>query len=144
MIDTLLDNIYIQLFFFVAIMNMSNAVSFSRLYLFCLSSSCVLCTQMVPVSLDCLSSVCLRHVSCVPNGSSFSRLSLFCFSSSCVLYKTEDEDKQNKDNLEKLEPLGTQDRRRRQTEQRQSRETGTIGYTRHIHVSCVPKWCQFL
>ena len=40
---------------------------------------------MVPVSLYCLCSVCLRHVSCVPNGSSFSRLSLFCLSSSCVL-----------------------------------------------------------
>ena len=40
---------------------------------------------MVPVSLDCLCSVFLRHVSCLPNGSSFSRLSLFCLSSSCVL-----------------------------------------------------------
>jgi hypothetical protein len=60
---------------------------------------------MVPVSLDCLCSVCLRLLSCVPNGSSFSRLSLFCLSSS-------------------------QDTWRRQTEQRQSRETGTIGYTR--------------
>ena len=83
-----------------------NGSSFSRLSLFCFSSSCVMCTQwfqflyivfvlfvfvmclvypMVPVSLDCLCSVFLRHVSCVPNGSSFSRLSLFCFSSSCIM-----------------------------------------------------------
>ena len=83
-----------------------NGSSFSRLSLFCLSSSCVLCTQwcqfllivfvlfvfvmclvypMVLVSLDCLCSVCLRHVSCAPNGSSFFRLSLFCLSSSSVL-----------------------------------------------------------
>jgi hypothetical protein len=83
-----------------------NGASFSRLSLFCLSSSFVLCTQwfqflyivfvlfifvmclvypMVSVSLYCLCSVFLRHVSCVPNGASFSRLSLFCWSSSCVL-----------------------------------------------------------
>ena len=65
------------------------------LFFFCLSSSCVLCTQMLPVSLDCPfliapGFVCLPPVSCVPNVASFSGLSildcpLFCLSSSCVL-----------------------------------------------------------
>ena len=83
-----------------------NVASFSGLFLFCLSSSCVLCTQccqflwivfvlfvfllclvhpMLPVSLDCFCFVCLRPVSCVPYVASVSGLFLFCLSSSCVL-----------------------------------------------------------
>jgi hypothetical protein len=67
------------------------------LFLFCLSSSCVLCTQccqclwivfvlfvfllclvypMLSVSLDCFCFVCLRPVSCVPNVASVSGLSI--------------------------------------------------------------------
>ena len=51
------------------------------MFLFCLSSSCILCTQccqflwIVHSSLP-LSFVCLRSVSCVPNVSSFSGLSI--------------------------------------------------------------------
>ena len=75
-----------------------NVASFSGLFLFCLSSSCVLCTQccqflwivfvlfvfllclvypMLPVSLECFCFVCLLPMSCVPNVASFSGLSIF-------------------------------------------------------------------
>jgi hypothetical protein len=52
------------------------------LCLFCLSSSCVLCAQMLPVSLDCPFLIALSvfsnvYLSCVPYVASFSGLSIF-------------------------------------------------------------------
>ena len=88
---------YLYLFSFCCVcLRIVGANTYCVVFLFCLSLSCVLCSQCF----QCLQVVCLRHVSCVPNVANVSRLFVFvmclvypmfpmslgCLSSSCVLY----------------------------------------------------------